>query len=389
MQPDPRIRSTSEAAESLQALLDHGFQPPSWAELRAGARPEQEHDVELGEFLRGWQRCASAPLEQHQRETLTSALDEPSQALLLSQSGSYAGRVFTALPNSPDYRIRDDLFRVLLLRRLRLPLPLTATRCSCRHLFDSLGDHRATCAVNGVLGPRGAVLERAVARMCREAGANVGWNVLLRELNLDEPVQDERRIEIVANGLPIWHGSQVAVDTTLVSALRRDGTARPNAHDTPGIALAAIRRRKRRRYHEIIRADRCRLVVFGLEVGGRWSDEALELLRKLARARSRSEPIWLRQAAAQSWAHRWSATISVAAQRAFAASLLHLPLAPYLGVDGDAPSTTEVCEEARWLEAPPASRVAQTRNLHYSHQIRRCILVTLVGFSTCAGEPTL
>ena len=32
-------------------------------------------------------------------------------------------------------------------------------------------------------------------------------------------VADERRIEVVANGLPLWHGSQLAVDATIVSPL--------------------------------------------------------------------------------------------------------------------------------------------------------------------------
>ena len=73
--------------------------------------------------------------------------------------------------------------------------------------------------------------------MCREAGARVAWYVSLRDMNLDEPITDERRIEVVANGLPLWHGAQVAVDTTLVSPLRRDGSARARAAVEPGRAL--------------------------------------------------------------------------------------------------------------------------------------------------------
>ena len=43
-------------------------------------------------------------------------------------------------------------------------------------------------------------------------------NVLLRDMNVDVPLTDGRRIEVLANGLPIWQGAQAAVDTTLVSA---------------------------------------------------------------------------------------------------------------------------------------------------------------------------
>ena len=47
---------------------------------------------------------------------------------------------------------------------------------------------------------------------------------------------DERRIEVLADGLRFFHGA-VAVDTTLVSALRRDGTPRPRCADVDGGAL--------------------------------------------------------------------------------------------------------------------------------------------------------
>ena len=39
----------------------------------------------------------------------------------------------------------------------------------------------------------------------------------LADMNLPVPVADARRIEIVCNGLPLWHGAQLAVDTTCVS----------------------------------------------------------------------------------------------------------------------------------------------------------------------------
>ena len=46
-------------------------------------------------------------------------------------------------------------------------------------------------------------MERVLARVCREAGARVATNVFLRDLNLDVPTEDGRRIEVVANGLPL------------------------------------------------------------------------------------------------------------------------------------------------------------------------------------------
>ena len=66
---------------------------------------------------------------------------------------------------------------------------------------------------------------RAAAQVCREAGARVASNVMLRDRNLDVPLADARRIEVLANGLPLYQGAQVAVDTTLVSPVSRDGAA--------------------------------------------------------------------------------------------------------------------------------------------------------------------
>ena len=56
----------------------------------------------------------------------------------------------------------------------------------------------------------------------------------LRDMNVDVPLADSRRIEVLANGLPLWQGAQVAVDTTCVSPVSRDGSARAGADRVPG-----------------------------------------------------------------------------------------------------------------------------------------------------------
>ncbi len=140
-------------------------------------------------------------------------------------------------------------------------------------------------------------------------------------MNIGVPVADARLIEVVANNLPLWHGAQLAVDTTLVCPVRRDGEARLRGDSRPGVALEDAARKKREQtYPELLAARRCRLVVLGFEVGGRWSEEALDFVRRLARAKARSQPEWLRASAAQAYAHRWSGVLAVAAKRAFAAS---------------------------------------------------------------------
>jgi hypothetical protein len=55
------------------------------------------------------------------------------------------------------------------------------------------------------LASRGVALERAAARICREAGARVTTNTRVADLNLAQVTrQDDRRIEVIANGLNLW-----------------------------------------------------------------------------------------------------------------------------------------------------------------------------------------
>ena len=118
-------------------------------------------------------------------------------------------------------------------------------RCRCGGTLDALDEHRAACPTAGVLGPRGVPLERAAARVCREGGARVATNVFLRDMNVDVPLTDSRRIEALANGLLLWQGAQAAVDTTFVSLVSRDGTRRAGADPVPGKAAADAACRKR------------------------------------------------------------------------------------------------------------------------------------------------
>ena len=76
---------------------------------------------------------------------------------------------------------------------------------------------------------RGFPPEAAAARICREAGARVKENVFLRDLNVAVPAGDTRKIEVIANGLALYNGKQLAIDTTVVNAPRRDGTAHVGA----------------------------------------------------------------------------------------------------------------------------------------------------------------
>ena len=83
-----------------------------------------------------------------------------------------------------------------------------------------------------MLGRRGFALESEAARVCREAGGRVVANLFVRNMDLGlSRAGDNRRSEVVVDGLPPCGGAQLAVDTTLVSALEVDGEPKRGAVD--------------------------------------------------------------------------------------------------------------------------------------------------------------
>ena len=175
------IRADVDAARrAATAVRNAGFAVPPWEALPA-APPPHPNDGRLPDPARGWQRAACHARDNAEFAALLSTLDTAGRALMLSQAGTHASRAITAFPTAIEFRFENPLFRILLLRRLRLPLPPTAHTCSCRRPLDALGDHRAACAQAGVLRSRAVPLERALARICREAGARVATNVPLIE----------------------------------------------------------------------------------------------------------------------------------------------------------------------------------------------------------------
>ena len=331
------LSAAVHAADQLTGL--DGFDIPGWADLASGARPPLRNveDFEPGGHRTGWQHEAAARVEwQHRERNLMPQSSERERALLRSQSGPVAGMSLSAVPSSFLTRIESQLFRVLLFRRLRLPLPLSSRSCTCGRLrlSDIFGHHRASCAQAGVLGRRGFAVESAAARICREAGGRVATNCFVRDLDIGVPVNDGRRLEVVVDGLPLYGGAQLAVDTTLVSVLHCDGSPHRGAADADGVALVAARRRKERTYPELVQpGHRAKLVVLAGEVAGRWSEETIAFIRHMAKARAREEPFIFRKRAEQGWRMRWCSLLACTAARAFAASLLARRVPG--GVDGE------------------------------------------------------
>ena len=285
--PPSRAQCVREAQDAAALLAAEGMEVPDWSTFKVPDFPAP-HPVnsEVGEWIHGWQFHASVA-----RDTLFATrvhlLSTDHQALRASQRGPCASRHFTCLPTSQETRFTSEEFRTLMLVRLHLPLHVDERVCKCGQPVDVFGHHRSACSRIGLLKPRGTPAEVCMAQICREAGAHVKENQLLRDLNVIVPADDQRRIEVIANGLPFWGGKQVAIDTTVVSTLTGRGMARGWR---PGQAIHEAEQDKCRRYHELVNGSRCHLLVMAFEVAGRWSATAVTFLHNLAWFKSLSVP---------------------------------------------------------------------------------------------------
>ena len=113
------------AAAARQVLVDVGFDAPQWAELAMGRRPPGWADDEDPITPKhGWQyRATQLVNAQFMEATVRPRLNGTSRALLRSQTGPLASVPFTCCPVTRQSSFDSQVFRVLLLRRLWLPLP--------------------------------------------------------------------------------------------------------------------------------------------------------------------------------------------------------------------------------------------------------------------------
>ena len=211
----PSLATVNRIDEELRVRMDL----PTWEEFAEGMQPQVGEEGQEPTLPRhGWQKRAHKCLEdKFVSEEVWPSLSDADRAMAQSHQGPFAAAPFVALPTCRHSKFDPQVFRVLLRRRLRLPLPLSSRSCRCGRLLDPLGHQRAGCSEAGVLGKRGFPLEKAAEQVCREAGARVSTNVYVRDMDLAEHnVLDNRRLEVVADGLSLWNGSQLALDTTLV-----------------------------------------------------------------------------------------------------------------------------------------------------------------------------
>ena len=202
-------------------------------DLQAGVRPPPSTLTEPGGWAHGWQFYASPVSEHNFRKTVVLAQSCPSdQAHLGSHSGGGCSRVLHGCPTTPVFTVAPDV-RLLV------------------------ADARCDCGALTATGPlartqddfaRGQLPEKTLARICEEAGATVRANVKLRDMNVAVRGDDERCFEVVASGLPPYHGAQLAVDITMRCAVLSSGEARPVAARVDGIMCMNARADKEQKY---------------------------------------------------------------------------------------------------------------------------------------------
>ena len=240
----------SKARQQLGRFwLMWGFEAPQWAELAMGRRPPGWADDEDPTTPKhGWQYWATQPVNaQFMEATVRPRLNSTVAGLVaFSRADRWPAFLSLCCPVTRQSSFDSQVFRVLLLRRLWLPLPSSSRACRCGRPLDPSGHHRAACAVAGVLGRRGFAVESAAARVCREAGGRVTTNVRIQDMDIVAPNRfDERRVEVLADGLPPVPRRPSWLWTPLwCLCWAENGEPRPRCADVDGVILEEATRRK-------------------------------------------------------------------------------------------------------------------------------------------------
>ena len=154
-------------------------------------------------------------------------------------------------------------------------------------------------------------------------------------------------IEVLASGLPLFFfGTQLVVDVTLRCAPTADGRAQPGAAAVGGAVCSRAGEDKERKNPELLRDNRCRLVVVALKTGRSWSEEAVQFIESLTVSRAREAPPTLQHSAALAWQRRWTRMLFVSCAWSFARSLVVPPKVPHAlaGADGPPPDLADLFE---------------------------------------------
>ena len=338
---DPATPIFFTVVEAVRAIQVANFEPPSWASLSHGARtpPREPDEFEPGCSRRGWQHEAASRTETVHRDTWIMPRTTSGQCCVptAAQDLVWHCRPFPPVLFSESSPITS---RVLLLRRLRLPLLQVSRTCRCTTAQRAA---ELECWAGGVMLWRAWELGSA-ARQGRGSQRMssfetwISWHPTFRTRGgwKSWPRVSHCTVEHSLRWTPHWCRRTMMTGRQDLGAAHIDGAA-----------LVVARRQKERAYPELVGPrSRTKLVVLAGEVGGRWSEETVTFLRLLAAARARSESALPRLRAEQARRMRWGGLLARAAARAVAASLLE----HRSNVGGDAtPDPLTFCQSSATL----------------------------------------
>ena len=341
----PSLAVVNSIDQELRVHLDL----PSLEDFAEGTQPGMGEEGQEPTLPRhGWQKRAHKCLEdQFVSEEVWPSLSDTDRAMSRSQRGPFAAAPFVALPTSRFSKFDAQVFRVLLRRRLRLPLPLSSRSCRCGRFLDPLATTGAGCSEAGVLGKRGFPLERAAEQVCREAGARVSTNVFVETWTWRNTtfwtIEGWRwwRTASLCGTVPSWRLTRHWCRLCTGMALRRKG---PHTTELPSSTPAGGNPPR-------IRSSREKEDEHGWWCWWqKWADgsqKAASFVHALAKAKSRSQPPVLRGRVREALSRRWEGILACTAAKSFAVSLLDLRPACNTGMDP--PSMHEVVRDCRFL----------------------------------------
>ena len=224
----------------------------------------------------------------------------------------------------------DNLFLLVWRRRVFLELPLAGSACkACSEELDAFGHHLLSCTRSGWLKRRATGLEKAWVQVLSEAGANAQHRPLLRDLAIPGVLDtDSRQLDLVASGLSLFGGKTIVGDATLRSPVSGRGVphgqtaTQGGAATTDGFIFAQARRDKAAAYPELAAENaRHKFLVLSTEVGGRFSEECVDLVRKCVDLKAQHLSDSDNKLFKLIYHRRWWGILSIAAQRAVALNL--------------------------------------------------------------------
>ena len=153
-------------------------------------------------------------------------------------------------------------------------------------------------------------------------------------------------------------GPPLLCDATQVSPLDQNGDPHPKCAVTAGAAFEVAEKRKTNTYREAAQAaGRIVLETLACEIGGRWSDTCIKRVGMLAKYKARNEPPHLKRAVEFAWHSRWWSLLSVAAQRAFALSLIEVDCDAIKPLADFEPRVGDILADVRYELGPVLSRL--------------------------------